>query len=332
MKHFIALSALLFTAAASGSGTGTPSTHENEVTHVYQTITDHALSAKQSCTQLSKAITDGSVAHQKKQFETFITHWKTVESEYILGEFESDMIDTPRYLDVFHYNSNQPIQPQLKKHLNKKTTADEALFKNAFKSVNALEYILYTHPKSDVQQSYLKNITQSICEHLGEIHQGYISQKSIVLSNPEKFESVLLNTLIDSSYKLKEWRIADVIGQSKKYKNKFDTARAEYADSRLSMKAIQSILTNHKIMMGKQGLLSNLLKNKKNQHILNSIDAELEHALTITEQLKQTGFNQTHEAQLKQLHHHVKAVQKAYYEHLLGTLDITSKILEADGD
>lgn len=328
MKHILTITALLFTISVNAQ----PVSPHNGISAVYNNITSHALNASQSCKGMENAIKSGSITQQKQQFSSLMNQWKTVESEYILGEFNSEMIDTPRYLDVFHYNTNQPIQPQLKKHLDKKTTAENALFKNAFKSINALEYILYSHPKSDVQQSYIKKITQSICENLKSIHQGYQSQKHSVLGNTEKFEGILLNTLIDSSYKLKEWRIGDVIGESKKYKDKFDATRAEYSESKLSILAIHTILLNHKTIMGQSGTLSTLLSNSKNSDILNSIHTHIEKALNITKHLKNNGFNHKDADALKQLHHHAEALQKAYYEQLLGTLDITSKILEADGD
>lgn len=298
----------------------------------YENITYNALQAEKSCHTLFKSIPSETTIKQKKLFMDLVKNWKMVESEYILGEFNSDMIDTPRYLDIFHYNTNQPIQPQLAKYLSKKTSAENALFKNAFKSINGLEYILYSHPKSDLQQSYAKEITRSICENLNSIHTAYKTDKKNFLDNKEKFEGILLNTLIDSSYKLKEWRIGDVIGLSKKYKDNFDVNRAEYANSKLSIFAIHNILLNHKAIMGKNGSLSPLLKNSKNKAILETINKRIEDALIITEKLQKDGFNTNNKKELNQLYQNTSALQKAYYEKLLGTLNITSKILEADGD
>lgn len=328
MKPFIVMTSLFFTPILHA----VTDTSTSGLNQAYQSITAHALKAEQSCHALSQAIPSASSEKQKLLFKNLIKTWKIVESEYILSEFDSEMIDIPRYLDTFHYNTNQPLQPQIEKSLGKKTSAENALFKNAFKSINALEYVLYSHPKTDLQQSYVKKITQTICEHLNGIHQSYTSNEKNILSHSSKLEGILLNTLIDSSYKLREWRIGDVIGQSKKYKNKFNANRAEYAESQLSIFAIHHILLNHQVLMGEKGLLSSLLKNEENTKILDTINSNLEHALKITTHLQDKGFNKENKAELESLYQYTEALQKAYYEKLLGTLNITSKILEADGD
>lgn len=328
MKFFIVMTSLFFTPILHA----VTDTSTNALDQAYHSITAHALKAEQSCHALSQAIPSASIEKQKARFKNLVKTWKVAESEYILGEFDSEMIDTPRYLDTFHYNTNQPLQPQIGKYLNKKTSAENALFKNAFKSINALEYVLYSHPKTDLQQSYAKKITQTICEHLNSIHQAYTSHEKNILSDSDKLEGILLNTLIDSSYKLREWRIGDVIGQSKKYKNKFNANRAEYAESQLSILAIHHILLNHQALMGGKGLLSSLLENEKNTKILDTINKNLEAALKITTHLQTKGFSKEDKTELENLYQYTEALQKAYYEKLLGTLNITSKILEADGD
>lgn len=309
-----------------------PTVVQSPLAHTYERVIQaNADNAVRACNHLSASIRDNQ-RDQKEKFAQLVKQWKAVETTYILGEFDSALIDQPRYIDVFHYNTNQPIQAQLDRKLNKGEPAEQALFKNAFKSINALEHVLYQHPPSDLTKTYAQTITHTVCEHLSLIQQGYQTHAADFLKSEENTTAMVLNALIDSSYKLKEWRVGDVVGLSKKYKNKPDNARAEYAPSQLSAVAIEEILHTHKQLVGENGALLGVIKQPNNKAVLKEIDQHLNAAMAIVHSWGGRGFKAGNSTEKTALYHHTYAIQKAYYEQLLGTLDIVSKILEADGD
>ncbi|WP_201340745.1 imelysin family protein [Abyssogena phaseoliformis symbiont] len=113
------------------------------------------------------------------------------------------------------------------------------MYKHSHKTINALEYILFT---KDLSHQRVKNmalmITKSIKNYLSEILNSYKVHQSKFLESEQYARAILLNTLVDGTYKLKEWRIGDVAGLSKKFKNRPNNHRAEYAISGNSMNSI----------------------------------------------------------------------------------------------
>ncbi|MGY0399407.1 MAG: hypothetical protein ACWIPH_05625, partial [Ostreibacterium sp.] len=75
-------------------------------------------------------------------FADLVKNWKKVQTAYVLGELNSDMIDTPRLIDVYH-EGNEDLDKQLTHALKTAEPAKIALFKNSFKSINALDFLLY---------------------------------------------------------------------------------------------------------------------------------------------------------------------------------------------
>jgi hypothetical protein len=54
----------------------------------------------------------------------------------------SDYLDTPRYIDVFN-NLKEDLNSQMQRVIEWQKMSLKALFKNSFKTINALEYVLY---------------------------------------------------------------------------------------------------------------------------------------------------------------------------------------------
>lgn len=63
-----------------------------------------------------------------------------VEAIYLAGEINSEFLDTPRYVDVFN-NLKEDLNSQMQRVIDSKSDIKTALFKNSFKTVNALEYV-----------------------------------------------------------------------------------------------------------------------------------------------------------------------------------------------
>lgn len=177
-----------------------------------------------------------------ENFSKFVSSWKSVEAFYILGDLNEDFIDTPRLIDIFH-NSNEDIKEQLDRAILSSDEPKIALFKNSLKSINALEYLIF---EKDIKDKRVNEIALEIVKridlHLKDIQNEYLTQKANFVKNIKKSNSIVINSIIQTTYKLKEWRVGDVIGLTKKYEEKPDNKRAEYYISKNSANAVESIL------------------------------------------------------------------------------------------
>lgn len=290
---------------------------------------------QKSCRSLAKDI--GSNADTKTRnahFSQLLENWKAVQNTYVINNFDDGLIDEPRYIDIFHYNDLKRNNTELARALRGKAAPADALFKNAHKTVNALEYVLFADVENLAparRMAFAGYITNSLCARFDKIHQGYQAQEAAFLQNGDQSLALLMNHLIDGTYALKEWRLGDVIGASKKYAGNPDLKRSEYPLSHNSINAILSILKSHQRLFNqKNGVLLPMVTTQNNGAILKKIDQILTQAIHNASSLK-NGF-QSDPAQLKALFKNSSDLHKAYYEQLIDSLDIVSSILEADGD
>jgi len=265
----------------------------------------------------------------KQNFTQLVKSWKKVEALYFAGDIDEGYIDTPRYIDVFH-NLKENLNEQMQRVIDSKDEPKIALFKNSFKTINALEYVLFNDEVISKREKELATvILNSIISKLEDIKEVYKNYTN----NPKKSKkwenSILMNILIASTYRLKEWRIAEVAGISSKYKNSPDNKRAEYNLSKNSLEAIKAILDAHKKVMSKQNFknfysISNSFGISKQisdiQNYFKNIDNEIA-------KIKNDDLTKSNE-----LYKQVVNLHNAYYFSLLEQLSITSKIVDADGD
>lgn len=186
--------------------------------------------AIQSSLELEKSLGKKPLSQEEiqKKFSRLLFDWKKVEALYIAGELDNDYLDTPRYIDVFH-NLKENLHEQMQRVRQSRDEVSVALFKHSFKTINALEYMLYssdTFVARDVEIS--KAIVQNIQKQLKEILEVYQTKGNDFIRNEVFANGIMMNTLVQSIYKLKEWRVADVAGLSLKYKNNPNANRAEY--------------------------------------------------------------------------------------------------------
>ena len=265
----------------------------------------------------------------KQNFSQFAKSWKKVEALYFAGDMDENYIDTPRYIDVFH-NLKENLNEQMQRVIDSKDEPKIALFKNSFKTINALEYVLFNDNVISKREEELAIvILNSIISKLEDIKEVYEKYANNPKKNKKWENSLLMNTMIASTYRLKEWRIAEVAGISSKYKNNPDNKRAEYNLSQNSLEAIKAILDTHKEVMTKQdfknfysvsnsfGIEKQMTQIKK---YFKNIDSEIA-------KIKNDDLTKSNE-----LYKQVVNLHNAYYFSLLEQLSITSKIVDADGD
>ena len=264
-----------------------------------------------------------------ENFTKFIKSWKKVEALYLAGDLDEDFADTPRYMDVFN-NLKEDLNTQMQRVIESKDEPKVALFKNSFKTVNALEYVLYNDKEITPREKALAvEILNSFISHLEDIKEVYETYLTSKPKDENMERGLILNTLIASSYRLKEWRIGNASGNSSKFKNDAKNERAEYFLSKNSFSAIDAILEAHKEV---------LLKSKNYDFATYALDkgAAIE-LLEIVDDIKLmqeelTKLPKDDFTKANNLFNLAKNMHNAYYVTLVEKLSITAKILDADGD
>jgi len=296
-----------------------------------QVIVNDAKIAKRSAYKLLASVDNSSIKQIKSQFVDLILAWKKVEAAYILGDMDDYYIDTPRYLDIFH-GGNEDIKVQIDRIVSSNEDLSYALYKHSHKTVNALEYLLYNHDLTKPRvKAMAKIMIRSIAEYLAEILKTYQQLQSKFTQNQKRASAWILNVLVDGTYKLKEWRIADVAGLSYKYKGKPDNRRAEYYLSGNSVAAILAILKTHKRLIDSPNYhdFGDVARaHNANSEIDRAISA-LNESITYAQQIKDKELASD---KAKQLYQSSSRLMRAYYISLMEKLGFMGKILEADGD
>lgn len=278
-------------------------------------------SAINSAKKLQKEIND-------ENFTKFLRDWKRVEANYLAGEINSDYLDTSRYIDVFN-NLKEDLNSQMQRVIDGNSDVKKALFKNSFKTINALEYVLYSSKDlNDRKKEIGKEILSSIIKNLEDIKTVY----ETYLKNPiikEDDNAKLINTLVASSYRLKEWRIGNAAGFSTKYKNDAKNNRAEYFLSQKSFEAIDSILDAQKEMISNEGYINllNLAKDKNATNDLEAVISKIDEAKKELKSLPKDDF-----ANAKKLFDLASQIHDLYYITIIDKLGLKAEILDADGD
>ena len=279
-------------------------------------------SAINSAKKLQKELND-------ENFTKFLKDWKRVEANYLAGEINSDYLDTPRYIDVFN-NLKEDLNSQMKMVIESKDEPKTALFKNSFKTINALEYVLFNDKEISQREKELSvAILDSIISHLEDINEVY---KNYLTAKPkdEKWENALiLNSLIASSYRLKEWRIGNASGNSSKYKNDAKNERAEYFLSQNSFAAIDAILDAHNEVVSKHKYydFAQFAMDKGAAIQLLTVIDKISEMKAELKTLPKDDFTKANN-----LFNMAKDLHNAYYVSLIEQLSIVGKILDADGD
>lgn len=269
----------------------------------------------------------------RKPFTRLLSAWKKVEANYIGAEIDSEAIDWPRYLDIFHIG-NEDIRKQMKRAVASDSEPDVALFKNSFRTLNALEALLFEDNTLNERELLLAStISQGVCQRLGDIKQMYVKNRSDFLAQPDKAAALFTNALATSSFMLKDWRVGDPAGFTKKYENRPDAQRSEYALSDNSMAAVHAILTAQDEMIGKQ-------KYANFADIAQGYGADKQIAqsrqLLAKAQKEAKAVDRAHfdfnPKETKPLYDTLGKLHNSYYASLVQALPIVGKILEADGD
>ncbi len=297
---------------------------------IYENIVlKNSSSAVQSAEKLQDDLKNDRFENLGADFKELVRSWKSVQSFYILGDFDEGYLDTPRYIDTFHHG-NEDIKVQLDRILKGSEDLSITLYKNSHKTINALEYILFT---KDMKKQRVKDVAliiiKTIKQNLQDIYEGYKAVQNDFVNDEQKANAAMLNSLIENSYKLKEWRIGDPSGLSRKYKGEPDNERGEYFLSKNSALAIKAVLDTHLDILDNKDYknFGSLVRSYDINDELNEAVGYLKESLSNLEYIKNDDF-----ANAKSLYRAVRKLHGTYYITLIGKLKVTAKVLDADGD
>ena len=262
-------------------------------------------------------------------FKLLVQSWKKVETFYVAASFNEEAIDLPRYVDVFH-NLKENLHVQMQRAIESKDAVEIALFKNSFKTINALEYVLFDKSMTERKRQIALFIVQRIKSNVEEILYVYKNDSKRFLSEFKWSNDVIINMLIDSSFKLRDWRVGDSSGHSRKYKGKANNTRAEYYKSNLSKEAIETILLTHQsIMNSKEYDFGDMLNKNGFKKEVALIQQKINESLGNLKYLKDDNFE---DKNIAKLYVSLDELHKAYYLSLVNAVGVSTKILDADGD
>jgi hypothetical protein len=276
----------------------------------------------------------------QQRFTELMRSWKQIEATYVAGAYESAMIDTPRLIDFFHVG-NEEIAPQLDAVIEGTGDVEAMMYKNSLKSINALEYLLFGNEQNNSavlasmqapenRRVQAAQVAIAALEgHMGSIDAFYRNDEAFVTGGSDSVEE-LINVLIDSSYKLKEWRVGEPAGFTLKFENDPDASRLEYHDSRTSLDAVRAILCAHQSVMD-SGLKAIAEEGGAEQEAM-LVQEALTAALAACDAYAGALFDEVSGLRAEALYAALADLHSAYYVSLISALDLTTDIIEADGD
>ena len=293
-----------------------------------EVILADALNARESAKTMVDVLEKGSM--DRKAFERLALDWKKVQALYIAGELDESLADTPYEIDTYH-NAKEDITEQLNRIVDSKEDVSKAMFKNSHKTLTALEYLLTKKTVNAERERAMALIAARTIEmKLSAIVSVYQKEEKKLLSDENRFNALVMNQLIASSYELKEWRVGEPTGLAKKYKGTRDIRKADLYRSALSLKALQTIVETHKRVMDASGYVDYgdyAIKAGADMEVLivrKSLASALKNIHAMNGDLLAPAS--------KALYTDLGRLHNGYYISLIGALKMTSKILDADGD
>lgn len=245
-----------------------------------------------------------------ENFKNFIFSWKKVEAFYFAGDIDDSYLDTPRYIDVFH-NLKENLDEQMQRVIDSKDEPQIALFKHSFKTVNALEYVLFNDKTITKREKELANvIVSTIISNLEDIKSAYEEYLTLEKKDAQWENGLIMNALISSTYKLKEWRI------------KAPKKEQEYILSNNTLASIQAILEANEEIIGDKNYYNFASMAKSSGAKKETQEAQ---------NLLKSAIKASKENP-KELYKAVNKLHVSYFLYLIEKLSITAKILDADGD
>ncbi|MEA2110800.1 MAG: imelysin family protein [Campylobacterota bacterium] len=289
--------------------------------------------AKNAIAELSQEQSSANLQAAQQQATLFFNTWKRVEALYVAKKYNDTMIDHPSQIDYFNIGKGS-LTSKLDNIYASKFALQDLLFQSSTRSTTALEYTLFGNQEGlDVNMTQRRaDAAMVMIEYLIEksdvIAEFYKSSSAFVNSSEESV-GIMINQLIDSTYKLKEWRIGDAAGYTQNYKDKPDASRYEYYKSFNTRASIVEILSAQLEMMqeGLESIASQNAAANEAKAIIDLIKDAINQINNMSGLLESNPVTD----ETKTLYATVNALQNSYSS-LISALNFQQDIIEADGD
>jgi len=302
----------------------------------YVAIYDDVLQANadrsvERCSSLQQAIADPSEEKRHGAFVELAQAWARVEASYILGGYDMDAMDYPLMVDYFH-RGKEDVHESLARLIEGDSPAAKALYKSSYKTLGALDDVMFSSAWSPRREALAKVIAGTVCRNLTRIRDGYREHRADYLDDPKKALSLLINAEIENIYKTRDWRIAQISGLTKQTLGKPSPQKQQYPYSQASWAAIGAIIATHQQLLAEeqQPNIATIAHRKKADEGL----ASIQEALRMTEQAyRDTPPDHAFgTGEMIPLVQGLLDVQNAFYRQLVGSIGVTANLIDADGD
>lgn len=314
-----------------GAALADPNTSDAYAAIFDKVLQANADAAVAACHELQQTLNSPSDDKRHTAFVALAQAWTKVRASYVLGGYDMAAMDYPLLIAYFHVGK-EDLHESLEQIVEGTLPPASALYKNSYKTLRALDDVMFSGPWLPRREQMAGFITGHLCKRLAQVSEGYRAHRGDFLADPEHALSLLINAEIESLYKTRDWRIAQIIGLTKKSLGQQQPDKQEYPYSQASWPVIGAIIAAHE----------QLLAEDRQPNI-----ATIAHARQAGEGLIliQKGLSET--ARAYQAVPPDKAfdlqatipvfqglldTQKAFYRHLVGRIGVTASIIDADGD
>ncbi|WP_295535724.1 imelysin family protein [uncultured Thioclava sp.] len=303
----------------------------------YEAIYDDILLADseatvQSCHAMVGTLETVSTQQAREDaFTALAIGWGRVQATYILGGYDMDAMDYPLLIDMFH-NGKEDLHASLERAIKSDSSPQKALYKNAYRSITALDDILFSGPWSQRRQALAQEISGSLCKRFETVHQGYLDHRDDFLANPNEALGLLMNAQIQSLYKTRDWRISEVAGLTKKTLGQMHPENRQYRWGKASWPVIDAILDTHWRLLATETApnLSSIAEARDAGAGLASVQDMLGEAIEAYKAVPEDKAFAPREA--VPIINALQRAQNAYYNSLALLVGVTLGLVDADGD
>lgn len=302
----------------------------------YASIYDNVLqsnadNAVQYCSNLQTALESdsGDVRHQA--FVQLAEGWGRVQASYILGDYDMNAMDYPLMIDYFH-SGNEDIHESIERLLARDTKASTALYKNSYKTMGAIDSVMFSGEWSERRKEFAKVMVANVCKRFTQISEGYKENRDTFLFDVERGLSLVVNAEIEHIYKTRDWRIAQVSGLTKANLGVTKPEYQQYPYSQASWDFIGGLLETNRQLLAEdlQPNLATIAYEKHGKEGIRAVQAALNNSLIAYKNTPADhNFNLNDMIPIFQ---GLLDMQKAFYRHLVSQIGVSANLIDADGD
>jgi len=313
------------------------------------TLVENLNEVQSTLNSFEQNLSSAEVQSLQSDFVNIIENWKKVEAIYVASEYDSALRTMPINMDFFNKGKNFDVATNIDYVLGLNGSLQTAQVKKTTKTVTGIEYLLFANQASiEEMKALINQDSQKRLEIMklavanvydnALLIQAFYKEDVKFISNVEDTLNILVNTLVQSTFDLRELRIGEAAGFIFKTKDDPKAERLEYFRSKKSLEAIKAILLAHQEVMGQQSFenLASFASSNGADAVVKKIQANLSNALAIVGEFSmplQNGITPASvDTKIKRLYDEITDLQKNYFESLINALELTPDIIEADGD